>query len=916
MYSLRFFYFYGSMNDSFLYEVVRSLSNPNWEEMCFIVPNKRSALHLTQTIISQLEEPTIAPEILDIDSFICSLSNMEAPPKMELLFTLYHSYCQHVDPKDRDEFVSFLGWGETLLGDLDAIDRNLLDRQEVFALLVGMQEVKAWGSDVNELVQKYIGFWKELPKIYQSFSSALLQKGHGTTGMLCREAVRNLEVFLEAHPNKTFIICGFNALTDSESTLFQSILAQNRGKIYWDADEYFVSNAQELSGLYLNKYKQWPYYQNQPFLGSHNSFINEKEVEIIETSGRIAQAKQVGSLLKDLSSSNPRWERVAVVLPDESLLNPILHALPPEVSKLNITMGTPLQQQSISIVIEALFDMHMTYTTKGFYYKTVEQIFSHKLIRTYCKKKGLNDPIDFVQGIIQKNQRFLKIKQLEEAKLANDFGFLFSSWDTPKQAVESICELLQMLMTTADTNDSQQLESIHLFLTLFYQLDHQLRTHSFISKMSELRAIYNAQIGTHKLSFSGEPLEGLQIMGMLETRLLDFDTVILTQANEGILPAKSIDDSWIPYDMKKQYGLPTRDEKNAIFSYHFFRLMYRAKKVYILYDGQGEGLGGGEMSRFVRQWIFHDPAKHNISFYTQKVALNTTSNTPINIPKTESLLKRLVMMGEKGLSATTLSNYIADPIRFYNNSVLRISETEELEESMTYQSLGTAIHNALEEIYEPYVGKQLTIDGLEKMQKDHKKVLMKHFEKKLGKGSHKTGKNLLIFTASAYSIKRVIEADTKDIVGGSTIELLGLEEYRKITRTYTGIEHPISFHGVIDRIDRKDGVLRILDYKTGKTEPKELRPKEISDCLSDAAFSKAFQVMFYSMLWAEDNQSSPFKAGVISVKNMSRGVLYLTLGTDTKRTDLDTSDLDIFEKNLEQMVIEIYHPEIPFKEAD
>ena len=174
----------------------------------------------------------------------------------------------------------------------------------------------------------------------------------------------------------------------------------------------------------------------------------------------------------------------------------------------------------------------------------------------------------------------------------------------------------------------------------------------------------------------------------------------------------------------------------------------------------------------------------------------------------------------------------------------------------------------------------------------------------------------MIFTASAYSIKRVIEADTKDIVGGSTIELLGLEEYRKITRTYAGIEHPISFHGVIDRIDRKDGVLRILDYKTGKTEPKELRPKEISDCLSDSAFSKAFQVMFYSMLWAEDNQSSPFKAGVISVKNMSRGVLYLTLRTDTKRTDLDTSDLDIFEKNLEQMVIEIYHPEIPLKEAD
>ena len=560
--------------------------------------------------------------------------------------------------------------------------------------------------------------------------------------------------------------------------------------------------------------------------------------------------------------------------------------------------------------------MHMTHTTKGFYYKTTEKIFSHKLIRTYCEKKGLNDPIELARAIIQKNQRFLNVKQLEEAKLANHFGFLFSLWHKPKEAVESICKLLQMLSPTADTNESQQLESIHLFLTLFYQLDHQLRTHSFITKISELRAIYNAQIATHRLSFSGEPFKGLQIMGMLETRLLDFDTVILTQANEGILPPKPIDDSWIPYDMKKQYGLPTRDEKNAIFSYHFFRLMYRTKKAYILYNGQGEGLREGEISRFVRQWTFHEPAKHNISFYTQKASLKTTPNTPISVPKTESLRKRLEMMGEKGLSATTLSNYILDPIRFYNNSILRISETEELEESMTYKSLGIAIHNTLEELYEPHVGKQLSVGGLEKMRKNHKEILTKHFEKKLGKDSYKMGKNLLIFTAAAYSIKRVIEADKKDIVGGSTIELLGLEEYRKITRTFAGIEHPISFHGVIDRIDRKDGVLRILDYKTGNTEPKELRPKKIIDCLYDAVFSKAFQVMFYSMLWSENNQITRFKAGVISVKNMSRGVLYLTFGTDTKRTDLDTTDLDVFEKHLEQVVTEIYNPSIPFKEAD
>ena len=904
------------MNNSFLNEVVSSLSNSNWEELCFIVPNKRSALHLTQTISDQLEKSIIAPEIIDIDSFIRNLSRLEPPPKMEQLFVLYNSYCQVVDSKERDSFTTFLGWGDTLLGDLDAIDRNLLQRKEVFGLLAGMQEIKAWGLDENAFVRRYLSFWKALPEMYNSFSTALLEKGHGTTGMLCREAVRNLEVFLEAHSKISFIICGFNALTESESTLFQSILAQNRGKIYWDADSYFLQNPQELSGQYLNSYKNWPYYENQPFLGIHNTFLNHKEIDVIETSGRIAQAKQVGSILKDLSTTKLGWERVAVVLPDESMLNPILHALPFEVNKLNITMGQPLQQQPIAVVIEALFDMHMNQTTKGFYYKSVLQIFNHESIRTYCVKNELEDPKEFTQSIISRNQLFLTLQDLKKANLFRDLGFLFSSWDNTLKAVQSICKLLQLLLNTAEPDDNQQLESIHLFLTLFHQLDLQLRTHPFIKQISELRTIYNAQIGTHKISYSGEPLEGLQIMGMLETRLLDFDTVILTQANEGILPAKAIDDSWIPYDTKKQFGLPTRDEKNAIFSYHFYRLMYRAKKVYILYDGQGDGLGGGEMSRFVRQWATRLPENHNMRFFNQSVTLSMVTRQRLEIPKTPSLFERLQEMAKNGLSATALLNYIADPIRFYNNYVLRISETEEIEESIAHQTLGTVIHNTLEELYTPYVSKQLTVKHIEKMQGTLNQTLQKNFEDELGKSAHTTGKNLLLFTAAAHSINCVLEADKKDILTGSCIEILGLEEYRKATRAYADLEHSITFHGVIDRIDRKDGVLRILDYKTGQTNSKELRPREISDCLSDSVYGKSFQVLFYSMLWAEDDPNSPFYAGVISVKNMSSGPMFLGLGKGrTKRTELETEDLENFEKELEKLTIEIYTPDIPFTET-
>ena len=183
----------------------------------------------------------------------------------------------------------------------------------------------------------------------------------------------------------------------------------------------------------MNSYKKWPYYENQTFLGSHNTFLNQKEIEVIETSGRIAQAKQVGSILKELSASNPKWERVAVVLPDETLLNPVLHALPPEVNKLNITMGQPLQQQPIAVVIEALFDLHMNQTTKGFYYKSVEQILTHESVRTYSKKNQHEDPKKFIDALISRNQRFLTINDLKKTSLFKILVLCLSSGITPKK---------------------------------------------------------------------------------------------------------------------------------------------------------------------------------------------------------------------------------------------------------------------------------------------------------------------------------------------------------------------------------------------------------------------------------------------------------------------------------------------------
>jgi ATP-dependent helicase/nuclease subunit B len=487
------------------------------------------------------------------------------------------------------------------------------------------------------------------------------------------------------------------------------------------------------------------------------------------------------------------------------------------------------------------------------------------------------------------------------------FNFSTSVNKVIKQCIDLIKEL---------KNHAEGVEKEHLFrfFTVFQQLETLNATYNHITDLKSLNLFYTQILRTEKLSFQGEPLQGLQLMGMLETRVLDFDTVIITSVNEGILPGGKNDFSFIPYDVKKYFGLPTYQEKDAIFSYHFQRLLQRAKDIYLIYNTESDGYGSGEKSRFLTQLEINNPTitKTIISPKVQHI------NFPIlQIEKTPEIMQKLQAVFTKGISPSALATYIYDPIRFYEQRVLEIYEEDEVEETIAANTMGSVIHEVLEVLYEPFINKYLNKENIAEMQKKVPLLLVKYFEKHYEKGNIETGKNKLIFEVCKNHVKRFLNQELQVIQQNKQLKIIALEKKLSTEINIEGINFPIKIKGIVDRIDEFDGVTRIIDYKTGKVEAKDLKITDFGVMGEDYKYTKALQVMLYSFLFSEENGgnfSKPVEAGIISFKNLNSGFLKMNFAEKRGGNDsfISSENIDQFLIELSRIISEILNPEIPF----
>jgi hypothetical protein len=542
-------------------------------------------------------------------------------------------------------------------------------------------------------------------------------------------------------------------------------------------------------------------------------------------------------------------------------------------------------------------------------------ILTHPLVEPFAKTSGL------VGAINQNNYTFITHHKLMELNLipSDLFLLLFQKWENGSVAVlETISSLLQTLkMNLSNDNEEEKITKafVYAIFKVINKLINYYSQHSHIDKIETLYAIYKQVIDLAEVSFEGEPLNGLQIMGVLESRVLDFETVIVTSMNEGKFPAGKSMNSFIPYDVKRELGLPTFKEKDAIYTYHFYHLLQRAKNIYLIYNTESEGLDAGEKSRFITQLEVEKQAKHTLTHEIYNAVLPETAYQPIVVPKSESVMVRLKEIAEKGFSPSALTSYIRNPIDFYFQKILRISEVEEVEENIALNTLGTIIHETLEALYTPFIGKFLSENDILSCFKLLDTEVLKQFKLVYKEGEIKKGRNLLAFEVAKRNVSNFLKVELESIKNGDAIKILDLEKACERILNHPSLPFPIKIAGKVDRIEERNGIVRIIDYKTGKVEKPNVTLKSWKGLTEEIKNDKIIQVLAYAYMYENEANGKPMEAGIISFKNLKSG--FLPFSFKDGKEENTTIDSSILNDYLEQMVLlltEILDETKPFEE--
>ena len=639
----------------FLLKVVTDLqkNNTDFQNTLCVLPSKRACLFLKHTLKNQVTS-SFLPQIQTIEDFIKTFSGLNPIDKVSLLFDFYKIYLEKKQ-KNVDDFVTFSGWATTVLQDFIDIDTYLIDTRSFFRDLKNIEKINNWRNEQtlkkSELLQCHYTFLSDLQKYYKALTQFLYNKNLATQGMMYRKAVEKIEDFQNIFKVNQVIFIGFNALNASEEVLFETLLNKGIAKVYWDADEYYKN---KKAGSFLEKYKKWAYYKKHPFNFVQNDFSQPKSITQIAAVKNITQVKAVANLIgKQENLSSSAW-----ILCDESLLPLAATSVPARIEQVNITMGYPLKNMPFAMFFEELFKLYMNrsqQSEKAYYYKDIQKLLNTDFISKIFKTNALKD------FLLKENFVFISQKDLQ--KFLNQNSKYKNLIDLLCLSSNEVNDLLKNLAVFLENSKSYcrgfSLSYLQIFEGLLDQLITLQSTYGFLKDFQTLYGVYQHLLRNETLYFQGKSTKGLQIMGLLETRCLDFETLWVTSLNEGILPKNKHTASFIAYDVRRHYGLPTYQDKDAIFAYHFYRLMQRAKNIYLLYDGQTDSYGAGEKSRFLSQ--LEMDSTHPISYKTLISKVPSVEKKPIIIEKNEPLMEKLKDLANAGFSPSAFDYLYSKP---------------------------------------------------------------------------------------------------------------------------------------------------------------------------------------------------------------------------------------------------------------
>ena len=939
------------INNSFLYriaEIYYKQYGSDISRFSFVFPNRRAGLFFRRYLTSIIDKNIFSPEILSINDCFSAASEWQTADRLSNLFRLFRIYKEQ--SSSDESFDNFIFWGEMLLSDFDEIDKYMVDARQIFTNITELKEIdqvfntltpnqieaiqEFWKSFLpvkeGNTSAQFVSTWKILYQVYDTFQRELKAEGLATEGMICRNVVERLEKKEEiAHlTNKQFVFIGFNALNVCEKRLMLGLQKLGIADFYWDYEAEELRNSDNPASLF---YKQNTTVFSSKFeIEPYVEKIADKDIELISVPSAIFQTKQIHSLLNKIyppTENIDSWINTAVVLPDENLLTPLLHSIPEQIEKVNVTMGFPLSGTPVSSLIEHIFELQRRLSKSGnkvnFYHQSVSNVLNHQYIALLCKNE-----IDTISSnLVRYNWIYIDEKELQ---LNDVLSCIFQQKANKDEFLPYLIEIVGMLHRNMQkiAPDNYALETDFLYqyystLNRMWEVMKMLPT-GFEMTLDTLMRLIRQLVSGISIPFVGEPLEGLQIMGVLEARGIDFENLIIPSFNEGVFPKKTSSNSYIPYNLRKGFGLPTYEHNDAITSYNFYRLIHRAKKIYMLYDSRTDGMSTGEESRFLKQLHFH----YGVNIKRKSLIFETAfaQETKIEIDKTDEIMKKLQLFvaktdNAKALSASSIKTYIDCPLMFYLTRIEHLETVEEVSETIEESVFGNLFHATMEYIYKPFKDKIIQGDDLDKLianshyidQLIHKAFCVKYFKKEATSAITIEGNNLLIARVIKKYVTQVLRVDKKhapfkivDVEKDCTLEI----------STSAGI---VNIKGFIDRIDEKEGKVRIIDYKTGQGDLNFRNMETIFAHNIEVRPKHVLQTLLYGLFYEPDANGKTIVPGIYYMRNLFKEPFETELTQKIDKNNIVIDDFSIvkeeYTENLIACLEEIFDPTVPFTQT-
>lgn len=943
---------------------------------CFVFPNRRSMVFFTKYLCEAVYGgiPIVVPQMYTINDLFQKATGMGVSDRVRLLLELYECYRRkNPDAESLDEFIF---WGDVILGDFNDVDKYLIDAGQLFTNVADFKSIQDsfeyltdtqrraiegfishfndrsgrltvdLGSDNPDVKARFLQIWNILHPLYEDYRVSLKEKGMAYEGMVYRNLAERLktesveDVFGGSFAqDSVFVIVGLNALNECEKTLLRKLRDAGRAEFCWDWSGDMIKDPQNRSSYFMaDNVLEFPQASRWEEVAGRLPNIN-----VVSVSSSVGQAKRLPDILKFIADDRFNGDLscigadCAVVLPDENLLRPVLNSIPEQVRDINVTMGLPMTGSIFYALMSdiASAQLHLT-LRKGrwyFYHKQVWDIFSSEVFRKVADRRTLDE----VARIRREARLYIPQEDLSTTELLSAiFRPVIQSLKQPSAAqIRDFAEFLKCVVRTLapaladDTSLALELE----FAREYYRSVNLLQeTGLEVLPVTYVRLL-DRLLGGVSVPFRGEPLKGLQVMGPLETRALDFADVVIMSANEGVFPRRSVSSSFIPPELRRGFGLPTYEYQDAVWAYYFYRMISRAENVWMLVDSRTEGLRSGEESRYVKQLEYHfgvPVRRYVVKFDGMKTV------RPSDIEKTE---EDVAAIKAASLSATTIQNYLACPARFYYSTVKGLRPEEDVAESLDYGMFGTIYHETMRSLYsgeeamkedfffmddEPLAG--LKAEPLSRISREYIKSWLSREQEVRAKVKalimkelntiEVSGRNLIVSDVIVKYVGKTLQRDLEmlESAGRMDFEILGREV--KVSGRFCGQK----FKGFIDRLDSlEEGQVRVVDYKTGKVLEED---EDINDgnaeSIAESIFSPdtkerpkiALQFYIYDMLLQSDQRVQGRK-----IFNCVYSTAHL-FKTPPATVPLNEKFYDALSVRLEHLLQEMYDTQVPFRRTD